>query len=339
MISVIIPCYNVEQYIEEAVNCILEGSFQDFEILLIDDYSTDNTFNICKKLSDKDKRICVYQISHSGVGKARNYGIEKAKGEYIAFVDADDLVSKDYLESLYQFMNTNKLDWVVCAYSLKYKNKDKPINIEAVYPSNTLFYGEDIEKKLYKDILCTRRLYNIPSNAMGMYKRDIIINNNLRVPEDIRYGEDFLFNYNYVHHISSFGYLSRHLYCCRVNDNSSTQKMYETDYTDDLIKLFERIEEVRINNNDLLTKQEVTYFMNQCWIYIVNYCFVSDKKERNRRYMSFIERIRSNIYTSKLWDNIRNINVLKRLYTFVLAYFLSKEKFETLYILRKIIKG
>lgn len=103
-ISVIIPAYNVENYIEKCVNSILEQSFSDFEILLVDDGSKDNTPKICDDLAMKDSRITVIHKENGGLSDARNFGMNKSKGKYFAFVDGDDVVDKDYLQELYRLI-------------------------------------------------------------------------------------------------------------------------------------------------------------------------------------------------------------------------------------------
>lgn len=103
-ISVIIPAYNVEKCIEKCVNSILEQSFSNFEIMLVDDGSKDSTPQICDKLADKDNRITVIHKENGGLSDARNAGIRKSVGKYLAFVDGDDIVDKDYLQELYSLI-------------------------------------------------------------------------------------------------------------------------------------------------------------------------------------------------------------------------------------------
>ena len=98
-ISIIIPAYNVEKYIEETLRSIEKQTFSDFEVLVIDDGSDDGTFDIVKSIASQDRRIKIYTQDNSGQGKARNTGIDNAQGEYLTFVDSDDLVLPDYLST------------------------------------------------------------------------------------------------------------------------------------------------------------------------------------------------------------------------------------------------
>lgn len=101
-ISVIIPIYNSEQYVKRCVDSILEQTFSNFELLLINDGSTDKSGDICDALAKQDSRISVFHTANNGVSEARNHGLKHAKGEYITFIDSDDHVPKNYLQELYK---------------------------------------------------------------------------------------------------------------------------------------------------------------------------------------------------------------------------------------------
>ncbi len=108
LVSVIIPAYNSEKFIEAAINSVLAQSYQNFEIIVVDDSSNDNTKRIVETISQKDKRVAIHKIPHSGrPSVTRNYGIKKAQGSLIAFLDSDDLWSKEKLEKQIKLINTN----------------------------------------------------------------------------------------------------------------------------------------------------------------------------------------------------------------------------------------
>lgn len=100
VVSIIVPGYNVEKYIITCLESIENQTYQNFEVIIIDDGSTDNTGNICDQFSKKDNRFKVWHTQNGGISKARNIGLEKAKGEYIVFIDSDDYVHKDYIKRL-----------------------------------------------------------------------------------------------------------------------------------------------------------------------------------------------------------------------------------------------
>lgn len=122
-ISIIVPIYNVEQYLHRCINSILNQSFNNFELLLINDGSTDNSGKICDEYAAKDNRIIVIHNPNSGVSAARNYGIRLAKGDFITFIDGDDYVEKNLLKVLYDLATKNQCDMAMCSYKLIYDDK------------------------------------------------------------------------------------------------------------------------------------------------------------------------------------------------------------------------
>ena len=109
-ISIIVPVYNCEKYISNCINSVLEQSFKDFELILVDDGSSDRSFEICESFAKKDSRVRAIHQPNSGVSRARNIGLDEAKGEYIGFVDGDDCVDKEMYERLYKNLADNNAD-------------------------------------------------------------------------------------------------------------------------------------------------------------------------------------------------------------------------------------
>lgn len=115
-ISIIIPSFNEEKYISRCLDSVLNQTFTDFEVLCVDDGSTDNTFNIIKEYSAKDSRIIPLKNPGKGVSSARNFGIDNANGDYIGFVDSDDFIQPQMYEFLYRAVTENDCDFSVCNY-------------------------------------------------------------------------------------------------------------------------------------------------------------------------------------------------------------------------------
>lgn len=114
LISVIVPVYNVEKYLRECIDSILIQTFVDFEIILVDDGSTDSSGEICDEYHEKDSRIKVFHKNNGGLSSARNKGLDEAKGDYVCFIDSDDTIAKDYLEKLLKAVKTNDADMALC---------------------------------------------------------------------------------------------------------------------------------------------------------------------------------------------------------------------------------
>ena len=114
MISVIVPIYNVEKYLEKCIESILAQTYTDYELILVNDGSTDGCYEICQKFSKRDVRIKLINKPNGGLSSARNVGIDNSKGDYITFVDSDDYISKYMLQELYRGLCENEADIAMC---------------------------------------------------------------------------------------------------------------------------------------------------------------------------------------------------------------------------------
>ena len=144
-VSVIVPVYNVERYLKRCVNSIINQTFKDFELLLVDDGSTDLSGKICDKLKQSDNRIKIFHKKNGGLSDARNYGLQFAKGKYITFIDSDDFVSTDYIEILYNsILDNNGVDIsTVSSFHFSDEKLIKDINL-----SKRKFETEVIDTKI-----------------------------------------------------------------------------------------------------------------------------------------------------------------------------------------------
>lgn len=184
-ISIIVPVYNNEKYLERCILSLINQTYRNLEIILINDGSTDNSKIICEKYLKRDKRIVLINQKNSGVSAARNKGIEVATGEWIGFVDSDDWVKTDMYESLYRAAIDNNADISICGYIRTKKvcevNEDNN-NIIVLDDKLALVYLiEDKEK--YATAVWNK-----------LYKKNIL--ENIIFNMNIKYGEDLLFNFN-----------------------------------------------------------------------------------------------------------------------------------------------
>ena len=152
LISIIVPVYKAEKYLSECIDSIISQTYENFELILIDDGSPDNSGKICDEYAEKDKRIKVIHKENAGVSSARNIGLDNASGEYIAFIDSDDFVDKQYLEKLHCNLKHNDADISLCR--LSYYKKDVANIRREIFPKK--------EGKIWKlrvlfasTILCT----------------------------------------------------------------------------------------------------------------------------------------------------------------------------------------
>ena len=124
-ITVIMPVFNKEKYVEVSIKSILNQSLREFEFIIIDDGSVDKSGTICDKFAEKDNRIKVIHIKNSGVSNARNIGLDMAEGQYITFIDADDKIDIEYLRNLYDCIRTSKADIVISGYKKIWEESDR----------------------------------------------------------------------------------------------------------------------------------------------------------------------------------------------------------------------
>lgn len=185
LISVIIPVYNAEKYIEYCLKSVLDQTYKNLEIILIDDGSTDSSFEIIKYYQKKDKRIKILKQTNKGAGAARNYGLAVAKGRYIGFVDSDDWIQLDMYEYLIKIMKKENADIVACDYITTNRRKSKRYNLLerlTIMDNNTLM-------KFFLRIHGEKSFYAVWNM---LYKADILID--CKFPEK-GITEDLIFNY------------------------------------------------------------------------------------------------------------------------------------------------
>lgn len=183
LVSIIIPVYNIENYIERCLNSIIEQTYTNLEIILINDGSTDNSLTICKKYQKKDKRIKIISQKNAGVSSARNIGLKESNGNFITFIDADDYIEVDYINILVKKITMYDAD-IVFSNSINFDvngNESIPVKIKKDY----FFNSENIMIELLSE-------ERISCSCWGkLYKKELI--SNIKFDEALKIGEDFKF--------------------------------------------------------------------------------------------------------------------------------------------------
>ena len=210
MISVIIPVYNVEKYIVGCLKSVLNQDLQDFELILVDDGSSDRSVNTAEEyLKDKGVEYTLITKENGGQGSSRNAGLKLAKGDFITFIDSDDAIAKDFLSSLYKEFD-EKTDFTFCNFQYV-KSQEGPID-------------DNDEKKIFdKETLLDaflKRTVNIAVPSM-MFRKSFLLDNDLYFDEKIRFSEDQLFIWNVILHSEKTVYLYRKLYGYYLRENST----------------------------------------------------------------------------------------------------------------------
>ena len=194
LISVVVPVYNVEDVLHFCIDSILNQTYSDFELLLVDDGSTDKSGDICDQYARKDTRIRVFHKENGGVSSARNLGIDNANGEYICFIDSDDYLDRFFLEELIKEKNLFPgFDSVWCGFQTVNGYKNHEVLEKIVFEKNN-----KVTKTSVKEIMTLHDKWLDAGPCCKLYRRDLIISSNLRFLENISLGEDLYFNFKYL---------------------------------------------------------------------------------------------------------------------------------------------
>lgn len=205
LVSVVVPIYNTEKYVERAVSSICNQLYKNIEILLINDGSPDNAESVCKKLVNKDQRIHYYYQDNKGVAAARNLGIKNANGKYILFCDSDDEWDTQLLKSVVPIMEENdSIDMVRYGFV----SKDQKF-----FADDQLAEGEYTQKDLLIEYFSDNRIYrNMSSCCVGIYRTDLIGKQDLRFDERLKHGEDGKFVIQYAQCCRKIQVVEQYLY-------------------------------------------------------------------------------------------------------------------------------
>lgn len=222
-ISIVVPVYNANNSLHYCIDSILNQTYSDFELILVDDGSTDESGRICDTYAIKDNRVKVIHQDNSGVSAARNTGIINAKGEYICFIDSDDYIDSTFLESLIQWKNI-------------YPEYD---NIWCCFQTLNQYYGEVLQTNCIATgresvMFDTSQIMTLHENWLDagpvckLYSRKIIIENIIRFDTSLSLGEDLLFNFEYLDKTDGkIAVLNKSLYSyVQLNEDSLSSKYY-----------------------------------------------------------------------------------------------------------------
>lgn len=264
MITVIIPVYNVERFLDRCIDSVIGQSYRDLEIILVDDGSTDRSGIMCDKWAKKDKRIKVIHQTNAGLSGARNSGIDIAAGRYISFIDSDDYILPEYFEYLLKLITDYNADMSVCQL-VDVDEKDNVIQTHSIEGEYLL---EDTEK-------CMNDFFNakaIDTTAWRkLYKSELFLETNIRYPIGF-YHEDVFTTYKIIDHCNKIIVGNRALYAYRKRSGSIVNSSFSRKHLDGVygkIEIFNYI----IEKYPQLSERAacgIIYSANQCVIKIIN---------------------------------------------------------------------
>lgn len=203
LVSIIIPVYNVEKYLPECLDSIINQTYSNLEIILVDDGSPDKCGEICDKYAVSDLRIKVIHKENGGVSSARNAGMDISTGEWISFIDSDDTIEKEMISEAISTVLKDKTDMCILDYDKIYDNRNYK-NVKYISEKTYIYDNEDIITYFKKICMC------------NFIVKSCKIINAIRFNDDINLGEDLLFEFQIYGRINSFSYLNKVMYHYRI---------------------------------------------------------------------------------------------------------------------------
>ena len=207
MVSIVVPVYNTENYIAKCLDSIAAQTYKDFEVIVVDDGSSDSSGEICDDYASRDNRFKVFHIKNGGVAAARNFALEKCNGKYVTFVDSDDWVKPEFLEMLYDEVSKNRSDMVIYDFFIE-RNNETIIKSYAALRKHKQSVAEEILKEQIH-----------PGLWHKLFVKQIIEAHHLRFPK-YNYGEDLCFVLNYLYFAPNVSFVCEPLYHYRIHGGS-----------------------------------------------------------------------------------------------------------------------
>lgn len=227
MISVIIPIYNCEQYLPTCIQSVTDQSYQDFEVILVDDGSTDSSGHLCDEYSQNDSRFQAIHIDNSGPSHARNEGINNCKGELIFFLDSDDFLDKDAFQLLLSAHNQHGVELAIGDFHKVVNDKPTPSGHINVFTSDAILCQKDILKYTAKYLNAPNKFPLLTQSWGRLFKTSIIKDNNIYFNPSLRTFEDVAFNFHYLKYVKKIFFVNKPLYNLLIHTDrlSATMNM------------------------------------------------------------------------------------------------------------------
>lgn len=332
LISIIVPIYNSENYIERCVNSLINQTYKNLEIILINDGSTDNSIKLCEAFAKKDKRVKIINKENEGVSIARNIGIENSHGDYIMFVDIDDWIDNDTIEQMYNVVKKENVDIVKCNSVNEFLSK-KTYNLIADEISNIRMVDNKYKIEILKILSTTSKLNVVWGQLV---RKDII--ENIRFESNIGYGEDLLFNVQCLKKCTSMYFLNKSLYHYYINQDGICRD-YSKQVLDkkiqDVLYIYPQILDIVNSWDNKFEKQISGKFIKELLENILRMIMVYEDEVL---YKKIIADIINNKNYRKCIGNLTKEDIIIRKYKFKIPLkLLYDKKIKTLYIYAKFI--
>ena len=315
LVSIIIPVYNGEKYIERCLKSVCDQTYPNLQIIVVDDGSTDQTKKIVETAAERDPRMELYTKENEGVSSARNFGIKKVRGEFVCFVDADDWVNPCFIEDNAAIMHEKSVDLVI----------------------NDFFFETQKEKRYCRvmrteagivapDAVRTQTIVSDDLNSMGicLFSADIIKENKLECPTGITNGEDNIFNIQYVDKISCAYYTNKAYYHYEMHAGSGCRhlhgnqlSMYETQF---------EIKKAYMKKWDLESKSNTLQLLQLAGTHLAGFALMAQREFDRQGYYKWLDELYGLNCFRELEENKHSLSYksVPRSYRILLRCLLSK---------------
>ncbi len=263
LVSIIIPTYNVENYIAKGIESCINQTYKNIEIIVIDDGSIDNTCKVVEEYLKKDNRIHLYKKENTGVSATRNLGIKKSNGDYCIFLDSDDWLELNAVETLINNIDDN--DLAMCNYCNYINGEIKEVK----------HYDSTILGKNYILTCASKKQYYLDSSCFKLFDLNIIKNNNIYFDETITNIEDGLFVFNYLHYIRKAKYIDNLLWFVNKREGSVTSNAFSVSRLTCIDAINKMINDF---NNNFDTHQNLLLHLACTLRYVIISMFYSNDK-------------------------------------------------------------
>lgn len=334
MISIIVPIYKVEKYLKQCVDSIINQTYRDLEIILVDDGSPDNCPAVCDEYVKKDSRVKVIHKKNGGLMSARQAGLKVATGDYIGFVDGDDWIEPDMYEQFAKVINEYNPDMAICEFYFMYPSREA---FSSQKLSKPFFNKSEMEQKIYPTMLFKDVFFITGINPCcwsKVFKKELLESCLYRVTPKIKIGEDAAFTYPCLLKANSVAYVDKYLYHYRINSESMTNG-YDKDMENTILIPFEILKK-RFAESEYDFSNQINYYL----LFLVNFVIRNEAHLDNKK--SAKEKIKT---LKKITLNEDVVNAAKSVdysclpkHTQLIAKALSKKSYLAIYLYSVILK-
>lgn len=328
LVTIIVPVYNSERYLPQCIENLMIQTYENLEIILIDDGSQDYSLRICETYVQKDNRIKVIHQDNMGVSATRNVGIEEAKGKYICFVDSDDYVEKEYVYELVNGVSKNVMPF--CGYTIDTYKKTKLISTKRIREADRVTAVKDDMANLFHQgyfAVIWNKIYDVT----------VLRENRIKFDSNLSLGEDLLFNINYIQSgITEFVNINKSLYHYERRGKESLDHKYRPDFLKIQERLYEELIMFSDKYNISIKQKNIIYFdFFAALIVSIDNCYVYRKNLSKRELESIVNKAKNSIEKHNIVGNIHGgLGLICR----VRYYALKKGFYWADYMARRVIK-